>query len=141
MSVCWFNRCSEDKVNVWLINTGWIGGPCGQGERIKLNYSRVIIDAIHSVELASAEYTNLHVFNLAIPRRCSDVLDNILMPKRSWTHRVQYNEALSRLADMFNEIFNQYKEALNRLADMFNEIFNQYKGRHMDKVKKASPVY
>lgn len=106
------DRIHHHKVNVWLVNTGWIGGGYGVGKRIPLRYSRAIIDAIHSGELASFSmmYERDSVFNLAIPASCSNVPSEILHPERSWMNREAYKTAVCRLAHLFNQNFENYAE-------------------------------
>jgi phosphoenolpyruvate carboxykinase (ATP) len=69
----------EHRVNAWLLNTGWNGGAYGVGSRIKLRYTRAIIDAIHSGELeqtyAKGDYATLPKFNLQYPNHCPKVPD------------------------------------------------------------------
>jgi phosphoenolpyruvate carboxykinase (ATP) len=61
-------KMSTYKANAWLINTGWIGGSAATSKRCPLKYTRAILDAIHSGELADAEYESLEIFNLSIPK-------------------------------------------------------------------------
>lgn len=64
----------------WLVNTGWSGGQYGSGSRIKLSYTRKIIDAIHSGELLNADYRKTKVFGLEIPAAIEGVPSDILDP-------------------------------------------------------------
>lgn len=99
------------KVNVWLVNTGWIGGKYGVGQRIPLRYSRSIIDAIHSGELADrVEYETASVFNLAVPKTCTGVPNDILHPERCWQDKAGYQKQLCQLANLFQENFKIYQE-------------------------------
>mmetsp|Transcript_21008 Transcript_21008/g.29470 ORF Transcript_21008/g.29470 Transcript_21008/m.29470 type:complete len:569 (+) Transcript_21008:93-1799(+) len=105
------------KVNAWLINTGWIGGSYGVGSRIRLKYTRAIIDAIHSGELANAPTAKLPIFGIDIPTKCSHVPDEVLIPRESWKDKDQYDKTLRKLAELFGkniQRFNiQSKEILN----------------------------
>jgi len=99
------------KVDVWLVNTGWIGGKYGVGKRIPLKYSRAIIDAIHSGELAKeAEYEIAPVFNLAVPKTCTGIPSEILHPERSWSDKNSYSQHLCQLAQLFQQNFATYSE-------------------------------
>lgn len=104
------DRIHHHKVDVWLVNTGWIGGKYGVGRRIPLAYSRAIIDAIHSGELAGAEYETASVFDLAVPKTCSKVPADILHPERSWQDKDAYKKHLHHLADLFKQNFAIYRE-------------------------------
>lgn len=80
------------------------------GERIRLQYSRSIIDAIHSGELLKAEYENHGVFNLAVPVRCTGVPAEILHPERCWKDVSVYEKSVRQLAGLFRENFRQYED-------------------------------
>jgi len=100
----------EHGANVWLINTGWVKGGYGKGERISLKATRAIIDAIHSGELANAEYTNLPVFNLAVPKKVTGVDDDLLMPNKCWDDQDAYNSQLRELAKKFLTNYDNYAD-------------------------------
>ena len=69
--------------HAWLINTGWSGGPYGVGARIKLKYTRAIVDAIHSGALRDAPTAADPVFGVAVPTECPEVPSDILVPKNT----------------------------------------------------------
>lgn len=96
----------------WLVNTGWSGGRYGVGNRIKLAYTRKIIDAIHSGELLTANYQKTEVFGLEIPTAIEGVPSEILDPTNTWTDKAAYKETLLKLAGLFGknfEVFANYK--------------------------------
>nr|Q9XFA2.1 RecName: Full=Phosphoenolpyruvate carboxykinase (ATP) 2 [Urochloa panicoides]AAD24485.1 phosphoenolpyruvate carboxykinase 2 [Urochloa panicoides] len=96
----------------WLVNTGWSGGRYGVGNRIKLPYTRKIIDAIHSGELLNASYKKTEVFGLEIPTAINGVPSEILGPVNTWTDKAAYKETLLKLAGLFKnnfEVFASYK--------------------------------
>jgi ATP-dependent phosphoenolpyruvate carboxykinase len=102
-------KIEKHKTNVWLINTGWNGGPYGVGKRIALKYSRAIIDAIHNGELAKAKYVNYPVFNLQIPTNVTGVPAHVLNPRTAWTGKpADFDATLKKLAKLFNENFAEY---------------------------------
>jgi ATP-dependent phosphoenolpyruvate carboxykinase len=99
------------KADAWLINTGWNGGAYGVGKRISLKYSRAIIDAIHSGELAKAAYSNYATFNLAIPTSCPGVPADILNPAKTWTGTADsYTATLKKLAKLFQDNFKAFQD-------------------------------
>ncbi|KAK4374367.1 hypothetical protein RND71_005044 [Anisodus tanguticus] len=96
----------------WLVNTGWSGGSYGSGSRIKLAYTRKIIDAIHSGDLLSANYTKTEVFGLEIPTELEGVPSEILDPVNAWRDKDAYKETLLKLGGLFRknfEVFANYK--------------------------------
>jgi phosphoenolpyruvate carboxykinase (ATP) len=102
-------KMEKHKTDAWLINTGWNGGAYGVGKRISLKYSRAIIDAIHSGELATAEYENYPVFNLAIPKRITGVPSEILHPSKTWLGTQEsYTATVKKLAKLFSENFKTF---------------------------------
>ncbi|PID54611.1 MAG: hypothetical protein CR978_02495 [Gammaproteobacteria bacterium] len=80
-------KMQKYNVNVWLVNTGWAGGAYGVGERIKLKYSRAIIDAINSGELANAPTVKDERFGFEVVSACSDVPGEILQPRNAWADK------------------------------------------------------
>ena len=105
------NKISEHKVNAWLLNTGWVGaGATTGGKRCPLKYTRAILDAIHTGELAKAEYEVYPVFNLHVPRSCPNVPSELLNPKKSWTASVPFVDEVIKLAKLFNENFKKYSD-------------------------------
>lgn len=104
-------KISEHKSNVWLLNTGWVGaGATTGGKRCPLKYTRAILDAIHSGDLATAEYENYGVFNLPVPKSCPGVPDDLLNPARSWSGSADFNGEVNKLAELFNQNFEKYSD-------------------------------
>jgi len=103
-------KVEEHGSDVWLINTGWIRGGYGKGERISIKNTRAIIDAIHNGELKHAQYRNLPIFNLAVPETCSGVPEEVLYPAKSWSSEAEYDQALKTLAKKFLKNFDNYRD-------------------------------
>lgn len=103
-------RMHQHKADAWLINTGWIGGCIGseKGHRISLKYTRAILDAIHSGELAKSEDELWQVFNLRVPMKCTGVPCEILHPERAWDDLKAYQASRQELARLFTANFEQY---------------------------------
>lgn len=99
----------EHKVNVWLINTGWTGGPYGEGHRIDLSYTRAMIAAVLENQLDNVETTIDPVFRVAIPKEVPGVPSEILIPKNTWTDKNAYDEKAKYLAGLFLKNFEKYK--------------------------------
>jgi len=96
--------------DVWLVSTGWSGGPYGVGSRMKLKYTRAIIDSIHHGELATVPYETLPLFNLQIPTKCSNVPSDLLHPRKTWKNGEEYDKKLENLAHLFKKNFAQYND-------------------------------
>ncbi|MFK7804019.1 MAG: phosphoenolpyruvate carboxykinase (ATP) [Anaerolineae bacterium] len=101
-------KMAKHGANAWLVNTGWTGGPYGVGSRIKLRYTRAIIDAIHSGALNNAETAVDPIFGLAVPTTCPNVPDELLIPKQTWADPVAFDEQAEKLAQLFTENFKQF---------------------------------
>eukprot|EP00878_Enallax_costatus_P027540 GHUV01029666.1.p1 GENE.GHUV01029666.1~~GHUV01029666.1.p1 ORF type:complete len:482 (+),score=101.42 GHUV01029666.1:138-1583(+) len=95
------NKLRRAGTRAWLVNTGWLGGKPGVGQRISLQHTRTIIDAIHSGGLESAQYQQMPVLDLQVPSSCPGVPDSILQPQAHWTNHQDYNATLAQLAGMF----------------------------------------
>ncbi|KAL0424076.1 UNVERIFIED_CONTAM: Phosphoenolpyruvate carboxykinase (ATP) [Sesamum radiatum] len=92
----------------WLVNTGWSGGRYGSGNRIKLAYTRKIIDAIHSGSLLKANYKKTEVFGLEIPTEVEGVPSEILEPMNTWSDKKAYKETLLKLGGLFKTNFEGF---------------------------------
>ncbi|KAF1861569.1 hypothetical protein Lal_00025939 [Lupinus albus] len=92
----------------WLVNTGWSGGSYGYGSRIKLPYTRKIIDAIHSGSLLNANYKKTEIFGLEIPTEVEGVPSDILEPVNMWLDKKAYKETLLKLAGLFKKNFETF---------------------------------
>jgi phosphoenolpyruvate carboxykinase (ATP) len=95
---------------VWLVNTGWSGGPYGVGKRFKLAYTRAIIDAIHDGSLAQQETSRDPIFGFEIPKACAGVPSEILDPKATWSNPADYDQTAQKLAHLFQENFKKFEE-------------------------------
>ena len=103
-------RMKKHKVACWLINTGWTGGKFGVGRRCPLKYTRRIIDAVHSGELARAEYETFGTFGLSIPTHLEGVPRELLNPELAWPNKEAFAKELRKLATMFQRAFALYEE-------------------------------
>ena len=106
-------RIQTHKSNVWLVNTGWSGGAFGTGERMKLAYTRSIVDAIHSSALAEAPVVEDALFGFAGVTRCPNVPDDILVPKQTWSRPEEYDATAKKLAALFTENFRTYEAGVS----------------------------
>ena len=104
------DRIAKHKVDCYLINTGWTGGKFGRGKRCPLKYTRRIIDAVHSGELARAQYETFEIFGLSIPIHIEGVPRDLLNPQLAWPDKEAFRKELRKLAIMFQRAFSLYKE-------------------------------
>ena len=103
-------KIEEHGAAVWLVNTGWSGGPYGVGARMKLSITRAIVDAIHSGELRDVATANDPVFGVAIPASCPGVDEKVLNPRNTWKDQAAYDQTAQKLAGLFRENFAKYAE-------------------------------
>ena len=99
-------RKHESKV--WLINTGWSGGPYGTGKRIDLEYTRAIVNAALAGELDKVKTQTDPIFGLAIPTEIKGVPARVLNPRETWPDPAAYDAQAKRLAGMFRENFDKF---------------------------------
>lgn len=97
---------------VWLVNTGWTGGPAGVGERMKLAYTRRMVTAALTGELDDCELAADPIFHLRVPCQIEGVPDRVLRPRETWQDKDTYDAQAKKLAGMFTENFKQYKVGL-----------------------------
>ena len=98
-------RIEKYNTKVYLVNTGWSGGPYGVGSRMKLKYTRAMITAALNGTFDNAEYKHDEIFNVDVPQSCPDVPAEIMNPRDTWADKAAYDEAAKKLARMFQENF------------------------------------
>ncbi len=106
-------KMQQHKVNVWMINTGWTGGPYGTGNRMKLKFTRAMITAALEGKLESAEFEIHPVFGMAIPTTCPGVPDELLNPRNTWEDKAAYDEKAKYLAGLFVRNFEKYADGVS----------------------------
>ena len=104
-------KLKRHQTNVWLVNTGWSGGSHGVGHRMKLKYTRAIIDAIHAGSLADAPTVTDPIFGINAVTECPGVPKEILIPKETWADKNAYDATAKKLAKLFVDNFRQYESA------------------------------
>jgi phosphoenolpyruvate carboxykinase (ATP) len=104
-------KMKTHKANVWLVNTGWSGGAYGTGHRMKLSYTRAIVDAIHAGSLMSAPTTVDPVFGFEVVTECPNVPTEILLPRNTWADKASYDATAQKLAKLFTDNFKTYEAA------------------------------
>ena len=107
-------KMREHNVNVWLVNTGWSGGPYGVGERMSLKYTRAMIGAALEGQLDDVEYHTHPVFGVQIPKSCPNVPSELLNPRDTWEDGQAYDNKANHLAGLFNQNFVQYADGVSQ---------------------------
>jgi phosphoenolpyruvate carboxykinase (ATP) len=103
------DKIREHDVNVWLINTGWTGGPTGVGKRMKLSYTRRMVNAVLNGELDNSKFTEEPFFGLAIPESVPEVPSDVLNPRNTWADKDAYDAKAKSLAQMFRDNFKRFE--------------------------------
>ena len=106
-------RIDRENVPVWLVNTGWTGGPYGTGERMNIAHTRSMVRAALDGRLAGVPTRIDPNFGVAVPLHCPDVPDAFLDPRGTWADPEAYDRAAARLAEMFRENFANYADGLD----------------------------
>ncbi len=114
-------KIRDHKVNCWLVNTGWTGGPYGEGHRMPIKHTRALLNAALEGALDSVEYRTDELFGLRVPTRCEGVPADELWPRNTWKDK------------------NAYDEKARKVAAMFVENFKQFESESSDQIKQAGP--
>jgi phosphoenolpyruvate carboxykinase (ATP) len=107
------DRLEQYDVPVWLVNTGWTGGPYGKGHRMNINHTRNMVRAAINGELEGVETVLDPVFQVAIPTRVPGVPDEVLFPRNTWADKDAYDESARTIAGLFHDNFAKYAEGVS----------------------------
>lgn len=102
-------KIQDHNVRVWLVNTGWSGGPYGTGERMNIDYTRAIVSAALHGDLNTVDYIAHPIFGFDVPQSCPGVPDNILNPKETWHDKAAYDVQASKLKAKFDEKIKDFR--------------------------------
>ena len=103
-------RIDTYGANVYLVNTGWAGGPAsGSGKRMKLPLTRAMVTACLNGELEKSEFVRDPIFNVMVPTTCPGVPDEVLVPEKMWEDKAAYQQTARKLAELFRANFAKYK--------------------------------
>lgn len=106
-------KMQKHDTKVWLVNTGFIGGGYGVGERIPLEYTRTLIDHALDGSLEKQKMKQMPVFGFQIPEKCEGVPAEILQPRQKWDDKDAYDEKLAYIAKAFQRNFEQFKDRVS----------------------------
>jgi phosphoenolpyruvate carboxykinase (ATP) len=107
-------RIARHGARVWLINTGWTGGPYGTGSRIPLGHTRAMVAAALGGRLEAVAYRQDPVFGLEVPQAVPGVPGDLLDPRRTWPDPAAYDAQAIRLADLFRQNFAGFAPEVDR---------------------------
>ena len=108
-------KISKHNTSVYLINTGWSGGPYGVGERIKIEYSRAMVTAALTGSLDIVKFSHNDIFNLDVPTECPNVPSEVLEPRNMWIDKDAYDLSAKKLAQMFVDNFKKFENISNEI--------------------------
>lgn len=106
-------KIDDHNVACWLVNTGWSGGAYGVGSRMKIAYSRALVNAAIDGTLGEVDYEKDAFFGLDIPKVCPGVPAEILNPRNTWVDKARYDEAAADLVERFRKNFEQYRSSVS----------------------------
>ena len=107
------DRLEEFDVPVWLVNTGWTGGPYGVGERMNINHTRNMVRAAINGALANVPTIEDPIFRVAVPSAVPGVPTEVLFPRTTWSDPAEYDLAATRIAAMFHANFAAYADGVS----------------------------
>ena len=103
------DKLRKHDAQTWLVNTGWSGGGHGVGARMKLKFTRAIIDAIHSGALDKVATVEDPIFGVSVPTECPGVPTEILVPRNTWADKAAYETQARKVANLFRDNFKKYE--------------------------------
>ena len=106
-------KIARHGVHVWLVNTGWTGGPYGTGTRMKIAHTRAMIHAALSGALETATFHVDPIFNLSVPTAVPGVPGPVLTPRETWPSSADYDAQARKLARMFMENFRNFEKSVS----------------------------
>lgn len=106
-------KIKKHGAKAWLVNTGWTGGAYGVGSRIKLKYTRAIIDAIHNNDFEGVETRTDPNFGFEIPLSCPGVPSEILVPRDTWQDKDAFDATKEKLVGLFQNNFKLFEDSVN----------------------------
>lgn len=102
-------KVAEHQVEVYLVNTGWTGGPYRIGRRMDLRFTRAMVHAAIKGQLRDVEYIEDPIFGLSIPVSCPGVPAEILNPRNTWAAPAEYDQKARELAKRFHQHFASFR--------------------------------
>ncbi|MEJ2587923.1 MAG: phosphoenolpyruvate carboxykinase (ATP), partial [Deltaproteobacteria bacterium] len=108
------DKIHKHRAACWLMNTGWTGGPYGVGHRMKIDYTRALLNVALDGSLEEAEMRKDPIFGFQVPKEIRGIPTKVLNPRSTWPNAADYDEQAQRLAGLFQENFKQFE---NQVSD------------------------
>jgi phosphoenolpyruvate carboxykinase (ATP) len=102
-------RMQKHNATVWLVNTGWTGGPVGVGRRMSLPHTRALLRAALDGAVSRVSFLRDPIFGVEVPSECPGVPTEVLRPRQTWANPSAYDAAAQKLAEMFRKEYEKYK--------------------------------
>jgi phosphoenolpyruvate carboxykinase (ATP) len=106
-------RVTNQNAKVWLVNTGWTGGPYGVGHRMSIQYTRTLLNAVLNGALDGVPMTEDPIFGFMVPDSCPDVPSEVLKPRLTWSDPAAYDAQAKKLAEMFISNFKEFTDVVD----------------------------
>ena len=103
------DKLAKHQSQVWLVNTGWSGGPAGVGQRMRIAYTRAMVHAALNGDLDNAPTEHDPIFGLPMPIACPGVPAEVLNPRNTWADKAAYDQKARELAALFVKNFKQFE--------------------------------
>lgn len=110
-------KMRQHNANVWLVNTGWSGGPYGVGKRMDIGLTRAMINAALSGQLQNAEFEAHPAFKVLMPKNCPGVPTEVLNPRNTWKDKSAYDRQAADLANRFRKNFEKFADASDAIKN------------------------
>jgi phosphoenolpyruvate carboxykinase (ATP) len=107
-------RILQHKANVWLVNTGWIGGRFGVGKRISIRHTRNLLNAALDGKLDNVKYRKDKLFGYEVPTTCPEVPEEVLFPEMAWANKDEYWQKYDSLAARFIDNFKSFEDGCSQ---------------------------
>lgn len=112
------DKITQHGSHVWLVNTGWTGGPYGVGSRMSIKHTRAMLRAALNGELDNVQFVKDAFFNLDIPTSCPHVPEEVLNPRNTWADQEAYDRQAQHLVHLFEENFKQFADGVDASVRM-----------------------
>jgi len=110
-------KITKHNTRVYLINTGWFGGPYGVGKRMNLAHTRAMVRAALNGDIEKSSFTRDQIFNLDVPTSCTGVPSNVLNTRNSWSDKRKYDISARRLASLFVKNFEKFDNVAEEIRN------------------------
>ena len=105
-------KALKSGANIWLVNTGWVGGKFGVGKRISIRHTRNMLTAAMTGELDKVKYRKDKLFGFQIPKTCPNVPDEVFEPSNAWGNKDEYWKKYDALASRYIENFKLFQDGI-----------------------------